>query len=139
MWITLLGELIAKLIFLYTYDRVKTVGKQIKREQRAQGVSASLIRQMCNVYGIGFYRGLKQAYKEQAHKEWALALTTPQPVLDAMKDCQSTRSTYNQSVTQITRPFLLEGITEGKKFFPCFPSNKCRKLLIPCIRSQQLF
>ncbi len=76
---------ICRRIFLYAYDCIKSRCREIKSENRAKGISGSVIREMCNAYGQGFVDGLCSAFQKQQeeHQEWGLVMAVPQAVNDA--------------------------------------------------------
>lgn len=76
---------ICERVFLYAVDCIKSYFKVIRTQYKNQ-YSTKALWEICNAYGYGFYKGLKQAYEEQEakHQEWSLILSTPQKVLDVI-------------------------------------------------------
>ncbi len=107
---------VTKRIFMYAYDCVMSVFKKIKKEKKAQGLSGTEIRNICNSYGYGFCIGLSKKYKEQesAHEEYALTLKVPQEVLEWTSKLKTTDKTGHSGHYSLF--YIYKGERDGSNF-----------------------
>lgn len=111
---------ICKRIFLYAYDCVKVRCKEIDKDHRGRGWTGAEIREMCNAYGWGFHRGLKEAFDKQTeqHQEWGLVMVVPQPVHDATSS-HGKPTVYGAANTGGWRKqYAAAGYKDGQNFDP---------------------
>lgn len=110
---------VCKQIFLYAVECIRQRCKEIKKENDWR--SSSSIRELCNAYGIGFCKGLSDAFDEQDrnNQEYAIVLVTPEKVHEATKHMKRNnaklhtgKDTYGSSV------YASEGYADGKRFDP---------------------
>lgn len=105
----------------YAYDCVKSGCDVVAVNTRKCGRSISYIRNACRAYGVGFCAGLEAAYREQdeAHQEWGLVMSVPQPVTQVMNSLQKTDKPFSEhEFNGNDSLFLLLGYSDGQNFDP---------------------
>lgn len=109
---------ICKQIYLYAYDCVKAMIKEIQTEHRKRGYSAGDIREMCNAYGFGFNSGLLSAYERQQaeHQEWGLVLVVPQEVEAATAHHRPPSAYAEPKVAGWRGSYAAKGYQDGERF-----------------------
>lgn len=106
-------------VYRYAYECVQSWCRR-NRALRKSEYSGKELREMCNAYGWGFWRGLEAAFAEQdqEHQEWALVLSLPRVVQEAV-DKMGKRSSYGKADLNGWRArYANAGYAEGKKFAP---------------------
>ncbi len=105
-------------IFKFAFDCVASACKQIRKEYK--GFPISEIRQMETAYGTGFCNGLMKMYREQnkEYQEYALALTVPQVVMDAVSHMKEGGAYRKHNLEAWQMPFASQGFHDGQEFNP---------------------
>lgn len=98
--------------FHYAYDFIKMESKKIVTNTSYS--TAKEVRLAKNSYGIGFCKGLKEAYSEQDDKnaEYGLILATPPEVTDVLKGMGSKRIVMKNNYIDMSS----RGYKDGKDF-----------------------
>lgn len=110
---------ICERVFLYAVDSIKSYFKVIRTQYKNQ-YSTKALWEICNAYGYGFYKGLKQAYEEQEakHQEWSLILSTPQEVLDVIVPLKKVDIVHKADFSSFKYSFVVQEEKAGKCFDP---------------------
>lgn len=100
---------ICKDIFLYAIDCIRTHTDKLRKQY---GVKTA------NGYGFGFALGLAEAYdKQQKEENWALVLTVPEAVSDAIKGMKKQKSNrIADKIKESDAAAFKKGIDDGHKF-----------------------
>lgn len=107
-------------IFQYAFTFVEGQCKKIRAAYK-NAYSPQEIRKYAKAYGDGFCAGLAEAFKQQQawhNAEWALALTTPQAVIDSSGDLIKSGVYSKVDYSGNNLRFAYAGYEDGKKFDP---------------------
>lgn len=98
-------------IFLYALECIKSKEKELRKNTKTYAEGSQLYRD----YGMGFVKGLEEAYAEQ-NKEfgWGLVLSVPNEVTDYVN--QNTSKKSIKSKTNKSSEAYASGIEDGKDF-----------------------
>lgn len=106
-------------IFKYAVDCILAGEKNLKKELTSQGYLGSYIKKMCDSYGFGFVRGIREAFKKQReeNREWALVMVMPKEVEEATSNFGH-KSFDSKAANNISRSAYSMGRMDGEKFSP---------------------
>lgn len=98
-------------IFLYALECIKSKEKELRKNTKTYAEGSQLYRD----YGMGFVKGLEEAYAEQ-NKEfgWSLVLSVPNKITDYVNQNTSKKSMKNN--TRKSSEAYSSGVEDGKDF-----------------------
>lgn len=101
-------------VYLYAYTFVKEEADRLVKNMNLGNTDKRLAK---NSYGMGFCRGLKEAYEEQNRKneEWGLVLVTPEQVKESLNDMKSIKYNVGKHMNRNSE-LINKGYQEGRRF-----------------------
>lgn len=101
-------------VYQYAYDFVKVEADRIVKNTDLSNTDRRLAK---NSYGMGFCRGLKEAYEEQDRKneEWGLVLVTPEQVKVLLNDMKTISYNSRKHVSRNSE-LIHKGYEDGRRF-----------------------
>jgi len=107
----------------YAVDSITAEQKKIRKDSEKKGYRFADGTAMCNAYGNGFVRGLRDAFEEQNQREketgFAMVMVEPQEVKDYVKgNCKKGSFNSNASYSAARRydGYAAKGYQAGKNF-----------------------
>ena len=108
-----------KEVFEYAVKFVMEQNKRTKAQLKKRSHDAAFIKHCCDSYGLGFIRGLEEAFDEQdieqEEKGWGLVLSIPKEVTEATKDFGTKK--WN-CPDRVFSDDYSRGISDGRNFCP---------------------
>lgn len=105
-------------IYEYAVSCIRDHIRMIKKN--AEGYDWQFKKKLCDGFGYGFARGIKEAFKQQKEKDetgWALVMVIPKEVTEATKSLK--RNPFHCTAEeQMSEQAFHKGFSEGKKFDP---------------------
>lgn len=101
-------------VYTYAYNFVKEEAERIVKNMSIRNADKRLAK---NSYGMGFCRGLKEAYEDQDKKneEWGLVLVTPEQVKESLSEMKTVKYNVGKHVNK-NSALIDKGYEDGKRF-----------------------
>lgn len=101
-------------VYTYAYTFIKEKADRIVKNMNLGNTDKRLAK---NSYGVGFCRGLKEAYEEQDRKneEWGLVLVTPEQVKESLNNMKTVSYNAGKHVSRNSE-LIHKGYEDGRCF-----------------------